>query len=219
MCGRYSLGKPGEIDARRLGVVALPPLVPRWNIAPGSDVAVLRAAGAGREVAMLRWGLVPSWAKDPSIGDRLANARVETAHEKPSFRSAWKARRCLVLADAYYEWQVVPGQRAKQPWAIARADGDVLAFGALWESWRGPDGAPLETCAILTMDAQDAVAHIHARMPVIVEETEWPRWLAPGPQPPAPGPQPPALASWPVSTFVNAPTHDDARCLEPLKES
>ena len=153
------------MDWARFGVPPLPALEPRWNIAPGTDVLAVRLAGDANATAWLRWGLVPSWARDPAIGHKLANARAETAHEKPSFRAAFTARRCLLPADGFYEWQAVTGQRKKQPWRIERADGGILALGGLWEFWRDAEGGTLESCTVLTVPVNQALAHIHDRLP------------------------------------------------------
>ena len=123
MCGRYSFGKLDRVDWGKFGVPPVPDLPPRWNISPGANVIAVRHGAEGNETAALRWGLIPSWAKDPAVGRKLANARAETAHEKPSFRAAFRARRCLLPADGFYEWQVVPRHRHRLPWRIERADG------------------------------------------------------------------------------------------------
>lgn len=220
MCGRYSLGRTDRMDWARFGVPPLPALDPRWNIAPGTDVLAVRHAGDANETAWLRWGLVPSWAKEPSIGHKLANARAETAHEKPSFRAAFKARRCLLPADGFYEWQAVTGQRKKQPWRIERADGDILALGALWEFWRDSEGGTLESCTVLTVPVNQALAHIHDRLPLIVEPHEWHRWLSPHTTVDKARDLLHAVAddtltAWRVSDRVNVVAHDDPSLVEP----
>jgi putative SOS response-associated peptidase YedK len=224
MCGRYSLGKTDRVDWGKFGVAPLPNLDPHWNIAPGTDVVAIRECAAGREATLLRWGLIPSWAKDPSIGNRLANARAETAHEKPAYRSAFKSRRCLLPADGFYEWQVVKGEKRKQPWRIEARDGGVLALGALWESWRDPGGETHETCTVLTVPVNKALAHIHDRMPLIVAPCEFGAWLARDtsterarelcdPAPEA------LLAAWPIGLAVNTPTNDDQSVAEPIAQT
>lgn len=180
MCGRFAFYSPHEAVTRLFGVADVPDIEPRYNIAPTQYVAVVRdAAGdAGRRVAMLYWGLVPSWAKEKSIGARMINARGETLREKPSFRSAYRRRRCLVLADGYYEWQRAAG--AKQPYLISFADQEPFGMAGLWESWRDPgSGEALESCCIVTTTPAESVAHVHDRMPVIVGRADYAEWLDP----------------------------------------
>ncbi len=221
MCGRFALFSPEEILAAMFGVEGdrFPPA--SYNIAPSRDVAAVRIAPegrAGRELALLRWGLIPSWAKDPAIGYRMINARVETAPEKPAFRSAFRRRRCLVPADGFYEWQKA-GAR-KQPYYVRMADGKPFAFAGLWEQWEGPDGA-VASCTLLTTGANDLVAPIHDRMPVILSPGDFGSWLDPDVRDPAAllpllKPFPPgAMAAFPVRTLVNNPSADDPRCIEP----
>ncbi len=221
MCGRYSLGKTDRVDWHRFGVPPIPTLEPRWNISPGTDVLAVRHGSEDHETAWLRWGLIPSWAKDPSIGHKLANARAETAHVKPSFRSAFKARRCLLPADGFYEWQVVPGRTHKQPWRIEHAGGDALALGALWEFWRDPEGLKIETCTILTVPVNRTLAHIHERLPLIVEPRAWARWLSPHTTVEAArellrAAPDEALVAWKISEQVNVVAHDDPSLTEPV---
>jgi putative SOS response-associated peptidase YedK len=220
MCGRYThkLTWPEIVELYGLTEPAGPPpaLKPRYNIAPTQLAPVLRQAKNGRELALLRWGLVPGWAKDPSIGNRLINARSETAAQKPSFRAAMRSRRCLVLASGFYEWQ--KAGKAKQPWWIGMAGGAPFAMAGLWESWRDPAvGDRLETFTILTTEANAMLAPIHQRMPVIVDRADHDAWLT-GPSfaqllraHPVAG-----MAAHPVSSWVNSPAHDDPRCEEPV---
>lgn len=221
MCGRYSLGKTDCVDWGGFGVAPVPGLVPHWNIAPGSEVVAVRASTRGREVVLLRWGLIPIWAKDPSIGNRLVNARAESAHTTPAFRDAFAARRCLLPADGFYEWQVVPGQKRKQPWRIAALDGGTLALGALWESWRDPAGGTRDTCTILTVPVNDALREIHDRMPVIIGPRNYGSWLAvdsPIEQARAlcrPAPNA-ALQAWRISMEINAAVNDGESVVIPL---
>jgi putative SOS response-associated peptidase YedK len=152
---------------------------PRYNIAPTQGVlAVRRAAQGGREGILLRWGLVPSWANDLSIGNRMLNARAETVLEKPSFRAAFLRRRCLLPADGFYEWQNVAGK--KQPLHFRLRDGRLFAFAGLWEHWEGPEGDPVESCTVLTTEANDLVRPVHERMPVILGPHCHDAWLDPG---------------------------------------
>ena len=175
---------------------------------------------------MLRWGLIPAWAKEPNIGYKLINARAETAHEKPSFRAAFRARRCLIPADGFYEWAKAGKGKAKQPWLFGMKEGAGFAFAGLWESWTVREGlaltgslaelAPgdaLETCTILTTEANETVAPVHPRMPVILPAEALDPWLAGESVPLAPYPAE-AMTAHPVSTLVNKPANDDARCVE-----
>ena len=177
MCGRFAFYSPHEAVTRLFGVAAAPEVEPRYNIAPTQYIATVRADELGdRGLAMLYWGLVPSWAKEKSIGARMINARGETLREKPSFRNAYKRRRCLVLADGYYEWQRSGG--VKQPYFIAFASGEPFGIAGLWESWRDPaSGEPLESCCLVTTAPAASVAHVHDRMPVIVPAAAHAEWL------------------------------------------
>ena len=219
MCGRFTLASPGEAVGELFGLTETPVLAPRYNIAPSQPVAAVRAAGEGRELVALRWGLIPSWAKDPAIGDRLINARSETAAEKPSFRTALRQRRCLLVADGFYEWRK-DGPR-KQPHLIRFRDRRPFAMAGLWERWEGPDG-PVESCTILTTAANEVVAPIHERMPVILVPETHAAWLAPATRDPvmlAPLLRPLAaeeLEVFPVSLRVNSPANDDPQCIAPL---
>ncbi len=226
MCGRFTLYAKGEILAEEFGVPPVPAATPRYNIAPSQDVAAVRAgpAGGGREIARLRWGLVPLWAKDRAIGNRLINARSETAREKPSFRNAFRRRRCLIPASGFYEWQ--RRERGKQPFYVRMRDGRVFAFAGLWDRWEDPEGGVVESCAILTTDANAVLAPIHDRMPVILGRADYERWLDPSLGPSAGDadllgrllvPFPPdAMVAWPVSPRVNSPATDDEGCVAPL---
>jgi putative SOS response-associated peptidase YedK len=176
MCGRFAFYSPHEAVIRLFGVAAAPEIEPRWNIAPTQFIATVREATGPREVAMLYWGLVPSWAKEKSIGARMINARSETLGEKPSFRNAFRRRRCLILADGYYEWQ--RSATVKQPYFIAFEDGQPFGMAGLWERWRDPaTGEPLESCCIVTTSPAPTVAHVHDRMPVIVPPDAYAEWL------------------------------------------
>ena len=203
-------------------------LRPRYNVAPTQDVAAVRAEEDGRRLAMLRWGLIPSWAKDPRIGSKLINARAETASTKPSFRAAFRGRRCLVPADGFYEW--TGRGSVRQPWLIGLEGGAPFAFAGLWERWTVPEGLELagslaarrpgdvvETCTILTTSAHEAVAAIHHRMPVILPPEAFDSWL--GGESVALEPfAPPTLTVQPVSTLVNRVSNDDPRCIEPVAD-
>ena len=225
MCGRYTQTSSWSelVHLYRITEGATPlNLGPRYNIAPTQDVAVVRAApnGGGRALARMRWGLVPSWAKDIAIGARLINARAETVAEKPSFRDAYRRRRCLIPANGFYEWQKRPGG-VKQPYRITLEDQQPFAFAGLWERWeRASDSKPVQSCAIITTEANDLLRPIHGRMPVIVDAANYDAWLDAdghdGAQAALLRPYPSeAMAAWPVGTYVNSAANDDAKCLEP----
>jgi putative SOS response-associated peptidase YedK len=222
MCGRFTLFEPDKVLSREFGVSGAPPLSPRYNIAPSQSVAAVRPVpeGSGRELALLRWGLIPSWSKDPAIGNRLINARAETAREKPSFRNAFKRRRCLIPANGFYEWQRL--ERGKRPYFVRMRDERVFAFAGLWDRWESPDEGAVETCTILTTSANAVLAPIHDRMPVILPPGEYDRWLDPSLKDPdsltpllVPFP-PEKMLAYPVSPRVNAPSADDKGCIAPL---
>lgn len=177
MCGRYQI-TTAEQAMRRLFEYSGPPLniPPRYNVAPTQDVPAIVAADGGRQLRMMRWGLVPSWAKDVKIGAKMINARAESAADKPAFRAAFKSRRCLIPADGFYEWKK-QDQGARQPYLIYLYDG-LFAFAGLWERWAGPDGEVL-SCTILTTEANLVVRNIHDRMPSILEPEDHARWLDP----------------------------------------
>jgi putative SOS response-associated peptidase YedK len=208
MCGRYALHASPEVVALQFGLASVPAFAPRYNIAPAAPVLVVRTDGA----AMLKWGLVPRWARDPSMGARLNNARAETVAEKPSFREAFRRRRCLIPASGFYEWKLEG--KLKQPYYIHPAAGELLAFAGLWERWEGPGGA-LETCAIITTEPNAVMAPIHERMPVIVAPADYGRWLAGADGLLRPCP-PEAIAAHPVSRAVNRAANDGPDLLLPL---
>ena len=222
MCGRFALIVDASVLADVFDVDPPIDLKPRFNIAPTQKTAVVRQDSQGaRECRMLRWGLIPSWAKDEKIGARMINARSETAAEKPSFRSAIKSRRCLVPASGFYEW--VKGPDGKQPHFIHFADARPFAFAGLWERWsKGTDG-PLDTFTILTTTPNDLLANLHDRMPVILPPESYATWLKPEPlahdrlqQLMAPHPAN-GMAAYPVSTHVNRPANDDPECIVVLQ--
>ncbi len=220
MCGRYILTITGKVLAEAFGVDETPELAPRYNISPTQEAPVVREAGGRRRMDLLRWGLIPSWAKDPSIGQRLINARAETAASKPSFRSALRTRRCLVPADGFYEWQKTPA--GKQPWLIRMRDAGPFALAGLWENWQLPGGEPLESFTILTTRPNELVAPLHDRMPVILPPESWDLWLDPELREPpvlshllrpyAPG----AMTAYPVTPAVGSPAFDEPACIVPL---
>ena len=222
MCGRFSLTLPADAMGRLFGaeVAGTLRLSPRYNIAPSQPIAAVRRRpekGGGREIVPLRWGLIPVWTRDPDTLDRPPiNARGETILAKPMFRDAFRHRRCLIPADGFYEWQKVPG--GKQPWWIHRADGAPLAFAGIWERWQGRDGRVIESCAIVTTEANDAMRPIHDRMPVILDIGRFGPWLEASPLEAAEMIEPyrGTLAAWPVSRRVNDPHRDDANLVEPI---
>jgi len=199
-----------------------PELSPRYNISPGQTVAavVFDPERSPHELAMFRWGLVPSWAKDPKIGYRTINARGETVATKPSFRAAFKRRRCLIPADGFYEWKKLDA-RHKQPYYITRSDGRPFAFAGLYEHWSDPNGAPLDTCTIVTTEANEPMSAVHDRMPVMLAEADYDRWIDPvqdaGELQSLLRPAPDDLLQFiPVSTTVNNPRNERPECIAPL---
>ena len=222
MCGRFTLGATAATLAAQFDLATVPTWTPRYNIAPTQEVLVVLQPSpqANREARLHRWGLIPPWAKDPSIGNRMINARAETVATKPAFRRAFKERRCLLLADGLYEWQ--RQERRKQPFFIRLRDGRPFAFAGLWEHWEGSEGMAIQSCTILTTTSNEVVGRIHDRMPVILNPTDYDRWLDPSIQEPAvlqtllrPYPADEMMA-YPVSTRVNNPANDSPECVELL---
>jgi putative SOS response-associated peptidase YedK len=196
-------------------------LLPLFNIAPTNPIAAMRVVPGGqeRELVTLRWGLIPSWADDPKIGYRMINARSETVATKPSFRSAFKSRRCLIAADGYFEWQKWDG--AKQPFYIHMKGGKLFAFAGLWERWAPQDGEAIESCTILTTDANELTKPIHDRMPVIVDPSDFKLWLDPAERPDVLQEllrpyAPKSMEAYPVSTFVNNVRNKGSQCVAAL---
>jgi len=221
MCGRYELHTHPAAIALAFGLNRVPELHARYNIAPMTEVAVVRVdSEGGRELVRMRWGLVPRWAKDPGIGARMINARAETLSEKPSFRTAYRRHRCLIPANGFYEWREVTSPHPhKEPLHIGMQDGSVFAFAGLSERWLGADGDVLDTCTIVTTMANTLLRPLHDRMPVIVAPEHYARWLDPK-QPSADdllAPYPSAAMAWyPVSTRLNAVRNDDESLLHPV---
>ena len=232
MCGRFTLASDADALNQTFFDFAEPmDLSPRYNISPTQDVAVIANTLTETEersetgqVEFFHWGLIPSWAKDPKIGNRMINARSETLSEKPSFRSAYKRRRCLILADGYYEWCKIPGDRHKQPVYIRLKSQKPFALAGLWEVWQA-DGmaAPLRSCTIITCPPNVFLEKIHHRMPVILSPDVYAEWLSPDQHAaetlqPFLVPYPDAeMEAYPVSRFVNRPTNDSPECIEPFK--
>ena len=223
MCGRFvSSSTPDEIatyfSAARLSDVLLDE---SYNVAPTDDVYVVVDDREGtRRLEAFHWGLVPSWAKDPKIGNRMINARSESLADKPAYRTAFQRRRCIIPADGFYEWQKIAGSKQKQPYFLHRPDDEPLAIAGLWEQWRGPEGDLLRSCAIITCGANETMAPIHDRMPVVLPPNAWSGWLDRGNHDvpalakllvPAPAG---LLVPRPVSTDVNDVRTNDAHLVE-----
>jgi putative SOS response-associated peptidase YedK len=224
MCGRFTLTvDPAQLQEAFPWLDVPQEMAPSYNIAPSQPIAVV-ANNQPEKLDFFKWGLVPSWAKDPSIGNRLINARAETLAEKPSFRTAFRRRRCLVLADGFYEWRKDPGGKSKTPMYIRMEDGRPFAFAGLWEVWNSPDGSLLLTAAIITTSPNSLMASIHDRMPVILPEEAYAAWLDPAERAPAAlqpllQPYPEArMNAFPVSRLVNSPQNDLPDCILPLAE-
>lgn len=222
MCGRFTLTIDPEELQDNFPQFSIPQQGgPRFNIAPTQPVLVL--PNDGRNAAdYYVWGLIPSWAKDPEIGSRLINARAETLGEKPSFRGGYKYHRCLVFADGFYEWKTQPGQKTKIPHFIRLASGKPFAFAGLWDEWHAPDGSQVKSCTLITTEPNQLMASLHNRMPVILPENAYAKWLDPAPRQPEElqdllVPYPAAqMQAYPVSTLVNSPANDRAECVAPL---
>lgn len=221
MCGRFALfANANELE--RHFQVSLPfHVAPRYNIAPSQPVlALAHTPGTSDPVwAHFQWGLVPSWAKDPSIGARMINARAESLAEKPAFRSAFRYRRCIVPISGFYEWAKT--ERTRQPYFLRAVGGEPMGVAGLWERWHSPDGSELTTCTLITTDANDTVRPIHHRMPAILDPKDYALWLDPEtPTKTLHALLRPAsealLTAYPVSTLVNSPTHDDPSLIAPL---
>lgn len=222
MCGRFTLTVDAHQIREAFPWVTVPEeLQPRYNMAPSQPIAVIPNDGKN-ELTYYSWGLVPFWAKDPSIGNRMINARAETLDEKPSFKNAFRRRRCLVLADGFYEWKAEPGTKTKTPMYIHLKDQRPFTFAGLWERWNPPDGSELLSCTIITTEPNQLVADLHNRMPVILPEDKYTLWLETGevdtkelksilvPYPPE------EMSYYPVSTYVNNPANESPICIESI---
>ena len=226
MCGRFTLTvDPDELREALPGFAIPSGMAPRYNIAPSQPVAVIANDGKN-QVDFYTCGLIPSWAKDPQIGSRMINARAESLTEKPSFRNAFKYRRCLILADGFYEWQAHEdrGKVSKTPMYIRMKNSDIFAFAGLWDRWNSPDGSEVLSCTIITTEPNDFMKAIHNRMPVILPKESYAQWLDTEEKDPAglqgllkayPAEQ---MIAFPVSRKVNDPASDTPECIRPLDE-
>ncbi|MHA1563790.1 MAG: SOS response-associated peptidase [Alphaproteobacteria bacterium] len=217
MCGRYSLTTPAEAVMALFRLPPGPNLPARYNIAPTQEVPVVRLVEGAHAMAYMRWGLVPPWAEDPRVGARMINARAESVGTRTAYREAYRHRRCLVVADGFFEWQKLPDGR-KQAYWITLGDRGPFAFAGLWERWNSLEGEAVETCTIITTDANPLLAPIHGRMPVILDAADYDLWLdvAEGD-----GAVSGLLKAYdealmrmtPVSSRVNSVAHDDGECI------
>ncbi len=222
MCGRFTLTvDPGQLQEAFPWVEFPVDFPARYNIAPTQPVAVVPNDGKNR-LDFFNWGLIPFWAKDPKIGYRLINARAESIAEKPSFRGSFKYKRCLILADGFYEWQTQPGTKAKVPMYIHMKDRSPFAFAGLWDNWHSDDGSEIRSCAIITTQPNELVEKIHNRMPVILPKDGYTDWIKEGENDPEvlksllqpyPGDE---MAAFPVSTQVNSPQNDTPEVILPV---
>ena len=220
MCGRYTVTSAPEAIRAIFRYDERPNFPPRYNIAPTQPIAIVRLMEGKRQFVLARWGLLPSWVKDPKTFTLLINARAESVSDKPAFRAAMKRRRCLIPADGFYEWQARGGR--KQPYYVRAKSGEPLAFAGLWETWTGPNGEELDTATVITTDANRTLMHIYDRMPVIVPPAAFDLWLdtnhvdartAEAVLLPAPND---LLEAYPVSTAVNRTANDNPKLIEPL---
>jgi putative SOS response-associated peptidase YedK len=223
MCGRFALRTSPRKLAREFNVEDAPQTEARYNIAPTQTVLAVRREPDGRAIGLLKWGLVPSWAKDESIGAKLINARSETVLEKPSFREAFKRRRCIIPADGFYEWQ--RAGKSKQPYYFRLNEERPFGFAGLWEKWKTASGALLETCAILTTEANELLRPVHERMPVILHREDYDLWLEDDPRKldfvkellrPYPASE---MVSYPVGAEVNNPGRVGEDLIKPLERN
>lgn len=222
MCGRFTLTvDPADLKEHYENATFPEKFAARYNIAPSQ--AVLAIPNDGKHAAdFFVWGLIPSWAKDPSIGNRMINARGETLGEKPSYRGAYKYKRCIIPADGFYEWKAQPGTKVKIPYFIHMKSGQPFAFAGLWDEWHAADGSPIRTCTIITTGPNALMSSLHDRMPVILQEQDYAEWLDPAPRSSDslqhliaafPAEQ---MEAYPVSALVNSPSNDRAELLQPV---
>jgi putative SOS response-associated peptidase YedK len=221
MCGRFTLHTPEPLLREVFNLEQSVPLglKPRYNIAPSQQVPIIRDTESGRDMVMAKWGLIPHWSKEAKTKYSTINARIETVAEKPTYRTPFKHRRCLIPADGFYEWKVVDGR--KVPHHIRMRDGGVFAFAGLWDHWEG-EGESMESCSIIVMPANDVMQSLHERMPAIIAPAHQDLWLDPRVTDKAeimtylnstPSSR---LVTHPISSWVNSPKHDDERCMEPV---
>jgi putative SOS response-associated peptidase YedK len=225
MCGRFTLTIDPEHLQEAFPWAVIPnDLSPRYNIAPSQPVAVIPNTG-DNSVSMYKWGLIPSWSKDPAIGERMINARAESLADKPSFRNAYRRRRCLILADGFYEWKQIQSSKSKQPVLIRLQNNQPFAFAGLWEEWTSPDGSKIKSCTIITTQPNSLVGAIHNRMPVILPPVKYKQWISPEDQPssqlndlliPYPSDE---MIAYPVSKMVNNPQYDSSDLIKPIEDS
>jgi putative SOS response-associated peptidase YedK len=222
MCGRFTFAISPELLAEIFGASVLEDFVAKYNIAPTQQVLVIRRNGEGNRASMMRWGLIPSWAKDPAIGNRMINARCETVHEKPAFRAAIRFRRCVIPASGFYEWMEEGGK--KYPLYIRMKDSSIMGLAGIWDHWKTPNGETLESCSILTTNSNSLIQPIHDRMPVILHPEEYYLWLDRDITDPEKlkslyQPYPADLLDfYRVSSLVNNPRNDSPDCILPLHE-
>jgi putative SOS response-associated peptidase YedK len=227
MCGRYTQRQSAEVIAKAFEVDNVPALESRYNIAPTQSVPTVlqSSASSDRKFKMMHWGLIPKWAKDSKIGAKLINARAETVAEKPAFKSAFRKRRCLVLADGFYEWQQQENKKQKQPYYFRLKDEQPFAFAGLWEQWEDASGEVVNSCTLLTTDANELMRPIHNRMPVILNPKSYELWLDPELkeherlQPLLRPYSTQEMLAYPVSTTVNKPSNDNAECINSIEAS
>jgi putative SOS response-associated peptidase YedK len=218
MCGRFAQRSPAKKVAKQFKVEEVPPLAERYNVAPAQMILGIREEGRAREATFFKWGLVPRWAKDPGIGNKLINARSETVEEKPSFRGAFRRRRCIIPADGFYEWKREAGR--KHPFYFRMRDERPFGFAGLWERWEGEGGEAINSCTILTTEANKILSPVHDRMPIILDPENYSLWLEGderdrellrGLLRPYPATE---MVGYPVSTLVNSPSNGGAELIE-----
>jgi putative SOS response-associated peptidase YedK len=221
MCGRFYLDVARDKLKAHYRLKQVPRLVARFNIAPSQNIAAIRESEQGRELAMLHWGLIPSWAKDDKAHYSMINARAETVASKPAYRAAFRQRRCLIPVSGFYEWH--SQDHDKQPYVVQMQDDEPFSLAGLWEHWQGENGNTIESCTIVVTDANALLRPIHDRMPVIIATDDYETWLDPEIQDtkvlnallyPYPAEY---LQTFPVSRVLNNPTYDNPSCIEPIK--
>jgi len=222
MCGRFTLRASDEELSEFFDLSDGISLAPRYNIAPSQNICAIRASTneTKRKIGLLHWGLIPPWAEDKRIAYRMINARTETVQTKPAFRDAFRAQRCLIPANGYYEWKT--SGKEKLPFLMERPDQNLLALAGLWAQWNSPEGELIESCTILTTEATPRLAEVHARMPLFMAPENFDAWLAPNctPAPDLLKPYPhDDLRVVPVSTYLNSAAHEDEKCMSPREEA